>query len=166
MDQDQTLPRLKWPLYVIALGLIAIPFLDFATSILPFEPYNLRWRFASVALFSGFLFTPLLAIALIAMMAALTEDRVTLRVLSICCLVFTLVLVILMVLYLLDVLQLRDGIGDEERLPYDMSAVRAFAKYVFTILVLALLGVAGFRASKVDRPRRRGEQMPLVSTQS
>lgn len=164
MEQDRTLPRLKWPLYIIALGLIGIPFLDFVTSVLPLEPYSLRWRFASVALFSGFLFTPLLAIALIAIMAALTEDRVSLRVLSIFCLVFTLLLIALMILYLLDVLQLRNGIGSDELLPFDMSAVRAFAKYVFTIFVLTLLGVVGWKASRAAAPRRRGES-PLVSTQ-
>lgn len=167
MDQDQSLPRLKWPLYLVAIGLIVIPFLDFATSILPIKPYDISWRFTTVALFSGFLFTPLLAIALIAMMAALTEDRVTLRVLSVFCLVFTIILLVMMGLYLLDVFQLRhDVVGDVERLPFDMSAVRAFAKYIFTILVLVYLGSAGFKVSRARRKSRRAEDTPLVSTQA
>jgi hypothetical protein len=141
---EQTLPRLKWPLYLIAIGLIVIPFLDFATSILPLQPYDIRWRFATVALFSGFLFTPLLAITLIVLIASLTEDRVTQRVLSIFNLAFTVLLIVL------------------------MSAVRAFAKYVFTILVLLYLGIVGFKVSRVrrsSRDSRRGESTPLVSSQ-
>lgn len=165
MDQAQSFPRLKWPLYFIAIGLIVLPVLDFVTSILPFQPYEITWRFSAVALFSGFLFTPLLAIALIALVAALTEDRVMLRVLSIFNLVFTVLLVVLMVLYLLDVLQIRhDVVGDAEQLPFDMSAIRAFSKYIFTIFVLGYLGIAGFRASRDRRPRGR-EATPLVSTQ-
>jgi hypothetical protein len=41
-------------------------------------------------------------------------------------------------------------------------AIRAFAKYIFTIFVLGHLGSAGFRASRDRRPRAT----PLVSTQS
>ncbi|MEP7324689.1 MAG: hypothetical protein ABI836_01965 [Gemmatimonadota bacterium] len=156
---------MKWPLYLIAIGLIVIPFVDFLTSILPLQPFDIKWRFSAVALFSGFLFTPLLAIALIALMSALAEDRVSLRVLSIFNLVFTVVLIILMVLYLLDVFQIRhEVVGTDERLPFDMSAIRAFVKYIFTIFVLAYTGIAGFRASKDRRPRGRGTT-PLVSTQ-
>ena len=73
---------------------------------------------------------------------------------------------VLMVLFLLDVFQLRhDIVGDVERLPFDMSAIRAFVKYIFTIFVLGYPGIAGFRASKDRRPRGRREETPLVSTQ-
>lgn len=166
MDQDTTFSRLKWPLFLIAIGLIVIPFVDFATSILPLAPHDIQWRFSAVALFSGFLFTPLLAIALIALMAAWTEDRVSLRVLSIFNLVFVVLLIVLMVLFLLDVFELRhDIVGDVERLPFDMSTIRALVKYVFTIFVLGYAGMAGFRASRASKPRGRREETPLVSTQ-
>jgi hypothetical protein len=57
------------------------------------------------------------------------------------------------------------AVGEAERFPFDMSAIRAFAKYIFTIFVLGCLGFAGFRASRDRRPRSRGAT-PLVSTQS
>lgn len=165
---DETLPRFRWPLYLLAIGLIVIPFLDFATSILPLSPTDIRWRFTTTALFAGFLFTPLLAIGLVILLATLTGDRVVLRVLAIFNLVVATVLLGLLALFLLDVVQLRhDTVGELERQPFDMSALRALVKYGFTITVLTALGVIGFKVSRAKKSSRdsRRESMPLVSTQ-
>lgn len=162
LDPTDTLARLRWPLYFIAFGLIAIPILDFVSSVLPLQPFDLRWRFATVALFSGFLFTPLLGMVLVCLVAAFAEHRVMQRVVAVVNLVATVLLIILLVLYTMDVVQLRHEIGPQEMLPYDMSAVRAFAKYLFMIFALIWLGVAGFKVSRLRRSSRR-EMAPLVT---
>jgi len=159
-----TLARLRWPLYLAAIGLIVIPLLDFVTSVLPLEPYDIKWRFGSVALLSGFLFTPLLAIMLIMAVAAMADDRVMQRAASILNLLLVLALVVLLGLFALDALQLRNLVPDGERLAFDMSAVRAAVKYGFMVVTLLLLGIAGFRASREPRATRaRRESVPLVS---
>ncbi len=164
---DSMLPRLKWPLYLLAIVLIVSPLADFATSVLPLSPTDIKWRFATVALFSGFLFTPLLALALIVVVAALVEDRPAQRVVSVVSLVMVALLLVLLAAFLLDVLQLRQQtVGDDERLPFDLSVIRSLVRYGLTTCVLLWLGVATWRTSRRERSSRssRGE-VPLVSTQ-
>lgn len=170
MDQTSTatLQRLRWPLYLSAIGLIIIPLLDFVTSILPLQPYDIRWRFASVALLSGFLFTPLLAIMFLMVVSALAEDRTFQRVVGVLNLVLVVLLGALLVLFALDVLELRHGLPDAERVPFDMSALRATAKYGFMVVILLVLGIVGIRVSRAPRASRasRREAVPLVTSKA
>lgn len=156
MDQDSSaiLTRLRWPLYFLAAGLILIPFLDFATSVLPIDLGNLRWRWSTVGLFSGFLFTPLFAIMLLCLTAALVQDRVTQRVISVFNLMMAVALLVLLVLFALDGVQLRHDLPETGRLPFDMSTVRALAKYCFFLPAFLWLGIQGFRVSKAPRSSR------------
>jgi chromate transport protein ChrA len=165
LQPSETLGRLRWPLYFIAIGLIAIPLLDFVTSVLPLQPYDMRWRFATVALFSGFLFTPLLGMVIVCLVATFSEDRLMQRFVAVVNLLATLSLVALMIMYALDVVQLRNSIGVQEQAAFDMSALRAMAKYLFMVVALVWLGVAGFRVSRLRRSTRATRGMaPLVST--
>ena len=166
MDQDYTttLTRLRWPLFFIAAGLILIPLLDFAVSILPLDFGNLRWRWSTLGLLTGFLFTPLFAIILVCFLAAMLEDRMAQRVVSVLNLATAVILVVFLIAYALDVVQLRADLPEEDRLPFYMSAVRAGAKFLFFILAWLWLGIAGLRASKAPRTTRaRRETAPLVT---
>jgi hypothetical protein len=166
LKSQQILARLKWPIYFIAIGLTVIPLVDFGLSVLPVDAGNLRWRWSTLGLFTGFLFTPLFAIILVCFIAAQLEDRVTQRVLSILNLLAAVLLLGMLLLYALDTIQLRADLPETDRLPFYMSAVRALVKYGFTFVCFLWLGIAGFRASRVtrtSREARRGESTPLVS---
>jgi hypothetical protein len=163
---DEILTRLRRPIYFIAIGLTVIPLLDFALSILPIDPGNLRWRWSTLGLFTGFLFTPLFAIILVCFVASQLEDRITQRVVSILNLIAAPVLLGMALLYGLDIIQLRADLPESDRLPFYMSAVRALVKYGFAFVCFLWLGIAGFRASRAartSREARRGEATPLVS---
>ncbi|MEO8295119.1 MAG: hypothetical protein ABI613_06340 [Gemmatimonadota bacterium] len=167
LQPSETLARLRWPLYLIAFGLILIPLLDFVTSVLPLQPYDMRWRFATVALLSGFLLTPLLGMVLVCLVATFSEDRLMQRFVAVVNLLATITLVVLLVMYALDVVQLRNSINPDERRAFDMSSVRALAKYLFMIVALVWLGIAGFRVSRLRRSTRATRDMaPLVSSTS
>ena len=166
-DSSETLSRLRWPIYFIAMGLTLIPLVDFALSVLPVDPGNLRWRWSTLGLLTGFLFTPLFAIILVCVVAGQIGDRVTQRVISIVNLLVTATLLALFLLYGLDIIQLRADLPENDRLPFYMSAVRALAKYLFFSLAFLWLGIAGFRASrapKTSRSSRHGEMAPLVGS--
>ena len=168
MDEESSaiLSRLRWPLYFLAAGLILIPFLDFATSILPIDKGSLRWRWSSVGLFSGFLFTPLFAIMLVCLIAALIQDRVAQRIVAIFNLLMTVGLIALVLLFAFDGIQLRNDVPVTDRLPFDMSTVRALAKYCFFIPAFLWLGIQGFRVSKAPRQSSRSsrrEVAPLMT---
>jgi len=165
-DSLDTLTILRWPVYFIAAGLIISPLFDFVTSVLPLQLWDMHWRFATVALFSGFLLTPLLGVVLISLVAALVGDRIIQRVLAVLCLTATVVLLGLMVLYALDVIQIRHNLPAGDRLPFDMATLRASVHYFFLMLALLFLGIAGVRASrarKSQRASRHGDVAPLFS---
>lgn len=162
----EILARLKWPIYFIAIGLALIPLLDFSLSVLPVDVGNLRWRWPTLGLLTGFLFTPLFAIIVVCFVASQLEDRAAQRVVSIINLVAALGLLALMLLYGLDVVQLRADLPESDRLPFYMSSVRAMVKYLFVFVCCLWLGIAGFKVSrsmKTSREKRRGESTPLVS---
>lgn len=162
----EILTRLRWPIYFIAIGLTVIPLVDFSLSILPIDVGNLRWRWPTLGLLTGFLFTPLFAIIIVCFVAAELEDRITQRVVAIFNLLAAVLLLGLLLTYALDVIQLRADLPENDRLPFYMSTVRALVKYGFGILACLWLGVAGFRASRAvrsTRESRRGEVAPLVS---
>ncbi len=165
LSTHDILTRLRWPIYFIAIGLALIPLADFALSILPLDPGNLRWRWSALGLLSGFFFTPLFAIILVAFVAAELEDRLTLRVIAILNLLVVIALLGLTALYGLDIIQLRADLPENDRLPFYMSTVRALTKYVFGIIACLWLGIAAFRTSRAERtkPGRRGDVAPLVS---
>ena len=71
--------KISGALYLTSALLIFIPIVDFVTSIVPYLPASSKWRFASSALFAGFLLTPLLGVALAMIVAGLMNHRFVLR---------------------------------------------------------------------------------------
>ena len=60
MSNGGSLKGLSGATYFIALLLVVLPVLDFATNVWPFQPGLAVWRYGSVGLFSGYMLTPLL----------------------------------------------------------------------------------------------------------
>lgn len=151
-----SLEMLLPPLYFIAALLIAIPVMDFATSILPLRPGSIEWRFASAGLLSGFLLTPLLGIVMAIALAAYADQLRFLRVLSIVNGVVVLIFAMLLILFLLDIIQLRSAVQAEAKSAFQAAAVKAVIKHATFILALGWLSVRGFRASRwASRTPRR-----------
>src|SRR4029079_6182513 len=111
-DPDE---QLAAPLYALAALLIALPMIDVVLSISSFDPGNIRWRFASVGLLASALLTPLLGVALAMVVAAVRGHVVFQRVLAILNLVAAIVLVLVLVAFLLDVLQLRSVVLEQRQ---------------------------------------------------
>lgn len=143
------------PLYFIALLLIATPAMDFATSVLPLRVASIEWRFATVGLLSGFLLTPLLGVVIAIALAAYAEHHRFLRMLSIVNGVVALLLVVLMVFFALDIVQLRSVVQAQAKEAFQGAALKAVIKYVAFILALAWLSVRGMRASRWSVPSSR-----------
>lgn len=152
---SDSLEPLVAPLYFVALLLIATPAVDFATSVLPLRVENIEWRFATVGLLSGFLLTPLLGIIIALGLASYAEHYRFLRLLSIVNGVVALLLVILMVFFALDIVQLRSVVQPQAKDAFQLAALKAVAKYAAFILALAWLSVRGMRAARWSVPSSR-----------
>lgn len=143
------------PLYFIAALLIATPLMDFATSVVPLRPGSLEWRFASVGLLSGFLLTPLLGLVIALAVAAYADHMGFVRVLSILSGGVAVIFVIVLVLFMLDIVQLRSAVQDQARAAFKGAATKAVIKHVSFIAALGWLAIRGFRASRSEVPARR-----------
>jgi hypothetical protein len=143
--------------------LIVIPLVDFVTSILPYLPASAKWRFASASLFSGFLLTPVLGVALAMLVAGLMNHRGVLRLLSIASLISAVVLLAFAALLALDVIELRAMTEADVRVAIVVSGARAILKNVFVAGSLVIMGVACRRAANMMEPPRGEVPMaPIV----
>ena len=168
-NTSDTLERISKPIYFVALLLLLTPLADFITSVWPLQLGEIRWRFASVALLGGFLFTPLLGSTLALTIATVLDQRNMQRVLAILNLVAAVVLVAMLLGLSFDTLQLRKAVPPDAQTAFRTSAVRAAFKHGSVALAALWLGVVGLRMvakatreeSRRERPRMTG---PVVVT--
>jgi hypothetical protein len=136
------------PLYFVAFLLVATPGIDFVTSVLPLRPSNIEWRFATVGLLSGFLLTPLLGIVIAMGTAALAGHGRVQRGLAILNAVVSVVGIVVLVLFLLDIVQLRSVVQAEAKAPFEGAALKAVLKHLSFLVASGWLARRGFAASR------------------
>lgn len=143
------------PLYFVSLLLILTPVMDFTSSVLPARAGNIEWRFASVGLLSGFLLTPVLGIVLSIVIAAWAGHLRFQRVIAIVNLAAVLLLAGLMVMFLLDIFQLRNAVQAEAKASFEGAALKAVLKYLAVMIGLGWLGWRGLGASSWSVPSEK-----------
>ncbi|MFN8572214.1 MAG: hypothetical protein U0132_09160 [Gemmatimonadaceae bacterium] len=144
VDTDELLAG---PLYAFGLLLIALPMLDFGSSIVPVHATNLQWRFATLGLLSNFLMTPMMGLCLMVVVAAVRGHRGVQRSLAIVNTLLVLMLVAALALFALDAVQLNGSVPADQAETFHSAAYKAVVKHVAALIVLALLAVAGWRVS-------------------
>jgi len=156
--------RLSTPTYLVALLFIFIPLLDVVVSGWPLQFANIRWRVAMMGQLSGGLMTVLLGFLLAVAAATLFEQPRVQRLLVALSALMGLALLATLVLFLLDVTQLRGDVRPEIRRTFDIVALQAFLKLCFALLGSVLFFVAGLRASRdlLAARRTRGPEGPVV----
>lgn len=144
VDVDEVLAG---PFYAFGALLIALPSLDFVTSVLPLNPSDIQWRFATFGLLSNFLLTPLLGVVILIAVAAIRQHLVFQRILATVNGLVALLLACLIVLFVLDIVQLNATISPNGLKNFQNAAFKAIVKHVTAIPVLLSMAIAGWRAS-------------------
>lgn len=147
-------PSLGRALYLVAALLVVTPLLDVLSNVWPLAIGDLRWRYGTVGLLSGFLLTSLLGMALAVLTAVVLRQRRVLSVLSVLNLVAAVTLLAAAGLFVLDVLQVRGTVPVESRSLFDVGAVKALFKHATLMVSFAALGI-GARSSISQRPADR-----------
>ncbi|MBE0593881.1 MAG: hypothetical protein IH616_15925 [Gemmatimonadales bacterium] len=150
--------RLAWPVYCVAVTLIVLPLVDLVANVWPFAPAEAAWRYGTLGLFSGFLLTPLLGFLMAVLMAAHQGHRVMLRTSAWILLAAAVACLACVVLFALDVLQVRASVPAEARTTFDIGAAKAELKYLAVSVALVWLWVGGRRAACSSSRRGRSTE--------
>jgi hypothetical protein len=150
-------------LYFIAALLIGLSLLDFIATIWPFVPSDVRWRYGAIGLSSGFLLTPLLGFALAALLANFAGHRRVLVIVGIVALVLGILLILGVLGFGLDAIQVRREASPGGRRVTEISTIKAGFKLTLGALGLLWIGwgsIRQFRSTKTIA--KNEEQPPLV----
>jgi hypothetical protein len=158
MSHSEVSPWVVRGLYLFALVLVASPLADLASTVWPMRPTDLPWRYGFLGLGAGYLHTPILGLTLAMMVAWWTDDPSVTRAVGIVMLASSLVLLIAMGMFMLDVLQMRGLREPEMRQAVLVGGLLQELKYGTGLLVLAALGFGSVRtaARQARSPRSAG----------
>ncbi len=147
---------------LLAAALVAVPLLDVVVQSWPPRVGEAAWRFGLVGLGLEVLLTPLVGLALAMGLALVADRRRLLRVLAVLAIAIAVLLVVGLLGFVLDFLQLRGGLAEARRGAYDRAAVKALAVGTVFLVVTIALGLGGWRASSPPRLRESESQSNLV----
>jgi hypothetical protein len=160
--------QLALPLYFVALLLLVVPLIDFVMSIGATRIGDIQWRFGTAGLFSGFLLTPLVGVAIAVSTAAIREHQRVQRGIAITNLVIAIVLLLVLAFFALDVLQLHSRVPAAQQGAFRNASLKAAVKYLLSAIAFFWLAVVGFRVSREEQSvsaTGRAHPEPIFITQ-
>ena len=162
MEAGRLGPSLSRGLYAVAALLVVISLLDFAGAIWPFLPGDAGWRYGAIGLLSGFLVTPLVGVVLAVLVAVEQRHFAVLKVLGILALAVGVLLLVSIVAFALDAIQVRrEAATPELRRLTELSAAKAAFKLLTGTLATIWLGSGLVR--QPSRPARLvDEKGPII----
>lgn len=163
-------PYLAGPLYAVAVLFVLMPVVDVISQVWPPSLGNPSWRYGLVGLGANYLISVAFGSLLACVVAAYQWHRRTLRWVAIANAAFAVLAVLATVGFVLDVLQIRPGLPQNNpagvRL-FNIGAAKAVFKYLVTAVAFAWVALGALRAARAI-PAAPGEAdaPKLVSQQS
>lgn len=141
MRNDAPSPWLARGVYLLAFTLVFWPMADFATNVWPIRPGDVQWRYGVGGLLASFLHTPMLGLALAALVAWRLQQPKALKTLAAVQALLAAALLAVMALFALDALQVRATRPDEMLPAFGAGALIAEAKHLTAAVTLAVLAL-------------------------
>lgn len=149
-------------LYLFALVLVVMPMLDLVTTVLPARPGEFSWRYGAFGLMAGYLHTPMLGLVLGLVVAYWVEHRWVLKLGGVVAGLGALFLGLVMVVFALDVLQMRGMRAEEVQSAVLAGGLLQEIKYLSAALVLAPLGYGAWQTAGKPRASSRPSDAPGI----
>lgn len=159
---NESLPRLTLTAYVVAFLFVVSPLVDILTNVWPWDGGNPQWRFGLVGVTSNYLISMIFGLLLAALVAAAQGHRATLKVLGVVSVLTAVVLMVLCGSFVLDTLQLRTVVREEQRALFKVGAVKTALKVGASILALLVMAVGTWKASNAGDPNRKVKPAPIL----
>ena len=144
---------LALPTYLVAFSLACIPLFDVAMQVMPMRFSTLRWRFGAFGLASNALMLVVAGLLLATLAAFWFEHGVMQRIMGTITTVLAVLITGGLLLFALDVLQVRREVTPAAVLAFTVASVTAAVKAILGIVTLASLAIGTFRASRAARHR-------------
>lgn len=145
--------QLAIPSYIVAASFVVLPIFDEVMRLLPTaNMHDPRWRFGGIGLLSNMLVLPIAGLMIAFAVAAVFEHGVFQRVLATFSLLAALVIVVLMLMFALDAVQVRSMMKPEAFASWSVATVTAIGKFLIAAVALAGFAIAGFRAPQAPKP--------------
>lgn len=150
-------------LYGVALALYLYPIADLAFTMVPVRGDAVQWRYGAVAFAAQTLWSQLLALGLVSVVAFLLGHRIVLRLVAVYCVVLSLIIVAAMASAALDFVQLRRAASPLAHPKFDAGAMRLFAQCGLSVPILILLGMGSWKAGRgLASSRTKGDELGVV----
>lgn len=145
---------LRRVLFLGAILLIVVPFIQAGSQLWPLQLGNIQWRFGAANALSAVLLLPFLGLALLLLMARAMESSGLGKTVGALSALFTAALAGSFVVFLLDALQLKTIVSTQMETAFKTTSARVglvTAMFAVAFLMLALAGFKGPRGSSAAR---------------
>jgi hypothetical protein len=144
--------------YVFLFFLFLWPFVDLASTAWPFLPGSLQWRFGFLGLLTAYWHTPILAVILGMFLALFLGHRKTMAGISLLCFLWALAILVILVLFPLDVIQIRSTTSEENRAVLQTGGILSELKHLTALITVSLLGLGGWRTARKIKKKERNPE--------
>ncbi len=151
-------PSVRRVLYLAALLLIAVPFLQAGSQLWPLQLSNIQWRFGAANALSSVLLLPYLGLSLLVLMSRALDSRALARTVGVLSGFLALGLLVSMLLFVLDALQLKKIVNSSMMNTFNTTSIRVGLVTALFLVAFALLALASFKAprSAKSAPAKKG----------
>jgi len=151
---NESLRRLTWASYLVALLFFVFPVVDILTNVWPWEFSGEQWRFGLAGITSNYLISLIFGLLWGACVAAALGHRAVLSAIGVLAGVGTLMLLLLTLTFTLDTLQVRNQVLDDQRALFVIGAFKTMGKIVAAMVTMLVLALNAFRAAKAASASR------------
>lgn len=131
-------------LYVVAVLLVAVPFVQAIAQIWPLQLSNIQWRFGAANALSSILLLPFLGFALLLLMARGLEQRALARTVGALSALFTLGLLASLAVFVLDAQELKTIVSTQMATQFTNTTIRVGLVTSLSLAAFGMLTLFGF----------------------
>lgn len=135
--------------YVVAALVVVGPLLDLIATARPLRLDEVQWRYGVLGLLGNVSMTPIMGMAMGALIAGRCCDARVLRLISLASLLGAGLLGVAVAMFGFDLLQLRDILPQQSITNFRVGAAIATGKYALGMAVLIGLGLGGLRSARI-----------------
>lgn len=162
---------LRTPGYLIMATMIAMPFFELGIRSSPFRIHSPTWRIGFLGGAAAALITPLFALYIVLVIAAVADDRITEYLVAFFAAIGAILCLGAGALFSLDVLQMKGQISPFASSQYDMGAAWIIARLILIAALFVVVAMVSLRIAR-SSPRtpatsagRAGGRMLIRTTQ-